>query len=46
MEEITIRKELRPLTIDPEFRDLIPPLMDEERRMLGTASSPMAAKRR
>ena len=34
MEEITIRKELRPLTIDPEFRDIIPPLMDEERRML------------
>jgi len=34
MEEITIRKELRPLTIDPEFRDIIPPLMDEERQML------------
>ncbi|NLF26304.1 MAG: hypothetical protein GX592_00285 [Clostridiales bacterium] len=27
-------KELRTLTIDPEFRDLIPPLTDEERAML------------
>ena len=27
-------KELRTLTIDPEFRDLIPPLTDEERNML------------
>lgn len=34
MEELRLTKELRPLTIDPEFRDLIPPLTDEERRML------------
>ena len=27
-------KELRTLTIDPEFHDLIPPLTDEERNML------------
>ena len=34
MEELRLTKELRELTIDPEFRDLIPPLTDEERRML------------
>lgn len=27
-------KKLHTLTIDPEFRDLIPPLMDEEQKML------------
>ena len=32
-EHLPIR-ELRALTIDPEFRDLIPPLTDEERTML------------
>ena len=34
MEELRLTKELRTLTIDPEFRDLIPPLTDEERQML------------
>lgn len=34
MEELILTKELRELTIDPEFRDLIPPLTDEERQML------------
>ena len=34
MEELRLTKELRELTIDPEFRDLIPPLTDEERQML------------
>ena len=29
-----MEKELRTLTIDPEFRDLIPPLTDEERELL------------
>jgi len=29
-----MEKELHPLTIDPEFRDLIPPLTDEERELL------------
>ena len=30
MEELRLTKELRELTIDPEFRDLIPPLTDED----------------
>jgi len=34
MEELRLTKDLRTLTIDPEFRDLIPPLTDEERRLL------------
>ena len=34
MEELRLMKELRELTIDPEFRDLIPPLAEEERRIL------------
>ncbi len=34
MEELKLAKELHTLTIDQEFRDLIPPLADEERRML------------
>lgn len=34
MEELRLAKELRELTIDPEFRDLIPSLTDEERRLL------------
>jgi hypothetical protein len=34
MNDMGIDKELRTLTIDPEFRDLIPPLTEEERRML------------
>lgn len=34
MEELRLTKELRELTIDPEFRDLIPPLTDEEWRLL------------
>jgi len=29
-----MEKDLRALTIDPEFRDLIPPLTDEERELL------------
>ena len=32
-----MEKELRTLTIDPEFRDLIPPLTDEERELLETS---------
>ena len=32
--ETDMNKELRTLIIDPEFRDLIPPLTEEERRML------------
>lgn len=34
MNDMGMDKELRTLTIDPEFRDLIPPLTEEERRML------------
>ena len=34
MEEITILKGLRTLAIDSEFRELIPPLMEEERKIL------------
>ena len=34
MEELRLTKELRTLTIDPEFRDLIPPLTEEERKLL------------
>lgn len=34
MEELRLTKELRTLTIDPEFRDLIPPLAEDEHRML------------
>lgn len=34
MEELRLTKELRTLTIDPGFRDLIPPLSDTEGRML------------
>lgn len=34
MEELRYTKELRTLNIDPEFRDLIPPLAEEERKLL------------
>ena len=34
MEELRLMIELRELTIDPEFRDLIPPLAENERQML------------
>lgn len=34
MEELRLTKELRTLTIDPEFRDLIPPLAEDEHRLL------------
>lgn len=34
MEELRLTKELRELTIDPEFRDLIPPLSEAEFNLL------------
>ena len=34
MEELKLTKDLRALTIDPEFRDLIPSPSDEERALL------------
>lgn len=34
MEELKLTKDLRTLTIEPDFRDLIPPLSEEEYRLL------------